>query len=253
MQMLRRIWEEMRRGENIDLYVTVIVAITLVVLNLAGLAPQSWIAPLTLAVLGLLAIAILGNRYKVEEVLCNLTQMPGRLFVDKFPASLENDVERSTKLWLVGITLSRTLKTYYSTLEQKLRKGGIIKVLLVHPDGMGCKMAVMRIYPRGDLEFTQSQIRGVLNYLCDLKRIAPDNLEIRTIDYPLAFGAFAIDPETTSGVLYIEHYPFKTVGGAMPKFVLQARDGRWYDFFKAEIQTLWENATPWPCPSPNSG
>lgn len=250
MRILQRVWEDIRRGENIDLYVTVIVAIALAVLNLTGLAPQSWIAPLTLAVLGLLAIATLGNRHKVEEVINNLKQVPESPFLEKFPATLDRDMEKSTDLWLMGVTLSRTLTTYYSALERKLRRGGRVRALLVYPDGAGCEMALMRNYARSDLEFTRSQIRGVLGYLCDLKKIAPDRMEIRTIDYPLGFGAFAIDPDTASGVLYLEHYPFKTVGGSMPKFVLRAQDGRWYDFFKTEISILWENASPWKCQTP---
>lgn len=69
MQMLRRIWEDVRRGENIDLYLTVGVAIVLALLNVLGFAPQSLIAPVTLAVLGLLAINSLVNRRKIEVTL----------------------------------------------------------------------------------------------------------------------------------------------------------------------------------------
>jgi len=249
MQLLQRIWEDIRRGENIDLYVTVIVAVALTTLNLAGLAPQSWIAPINLAVLGLLAIATLVNRYKMEEVLRNLTQAPGTLFLEKFPANLEDDFEKSTELWLVGVTLNRTVKTYYSLLERALKRGNSIKVLLIDPNGTACKMAAMRIRPRTDVEQIRAETRGTLTYLCDLQRIAPDKLEIRTIEHPLSFGAFVIDPEAATGVLYLEHYPFKTIGRAIPKLVLRARDGRWYDFFKAEIRILWEHGIPWRCQS----
>jgi hypothetical protein len=247
MGILKHIREDIRRGENIDLFVTVIVATGLVVLNLIGVAPQTWIAPLNLAILGLLAIAMLGNRYKVEEVLKNLNQESSSLFQEKFSSELESNFEKSKELWLVGITLGRTIKTYYSLLERKLARGDHVRVLLVDPNGVGCEMAEMRVYGRPNVERNRAEIRGNLGDFCDLAKVTPDKLEIRTINYPLGFGGFAIDPDTASGILYLEHYPFKTAGGSMPKFVLRARDGRWYDFFKEEMRTLWENGEVWDC------
>jgi hypothetical protein len=205
-----------------------------------------------LAILGLLAIAMLGNRYKVEEGLNNLRQVPGSLFQEKFPPSLDSDLEKSKELWLVGVTLGRTIKTHYSLLEKKLARGDCVKVLLVNPDGVACEMAEMRVYGRPNVERNRAEIRGNLGDFCDLAKMVPDKLEIRTLNYPLGFGGFAIDPDTASGILYLEHYPFKTPGGSIPKFVLQAGDSRWYDFFKTEMRTLWENGDPWNCESINN-
>ncbi len=39
MQSLKRIWQDVRHGENIGEYVTVIAAISLAVLDLLGLVP----------------------------------------------------------------------------------------------------------------------------------------------------------------------------------------------------------------------
>ena len=69
MKLLRRIWQDFRQGENIDLYLTVIVSIVLAVLNIVNVVPPSWIAPLNLSVLALLSFAILGNRYRIETIL----------------------------------------------------------------------------------------------------------------------------------------------------------------------------------------
>ena len=67
--MLRHLWDDIRKGENIDLYLTIAAAVIFVVLNLVGVASTSFLAPLTLAVLGLLAITNLGNRHRMEELL----------------------------------------------------------------------------------------------------------------------------------------------------------------------------------------
>jgi len=248
MSYLKRIWQDIRHGENIDLFLTVLVAIGLAALNIAGIAPASLIAPLTMAVLGLLAVATLGNRYKLEESLETLNRTHTGLFQEKLPANMENDMHNARELWLVGVTLNRTVKTYYSLLEQKLTRGDTIRVLLVHPDGTNLNMLVMREYQeRYNVDRIRHLIHNSLEDLCSLQQRFP-GLDVRVIDYPLGYGGILVNPNSDKGILYLEHYPFKTPGGSLPKFVLEAKNGRWYNFFKLELETIWENSTPWECP-----
>lgn len=246
MILLKRIWQDIRRGENIDLFVTVIVAIGLAVLNLLGLAPASLIGPLTLTVLGLLAVATLGNRYKLEESLAQLNQNHTELFQETQPVGLESDLQQARELWLVGVTLSRTLNTYYNLLESKLARGHTLRVLLVHPDGHGAEMLALREYKRHSVTRIRHLIHNSLEDLCGLQQHF-SNLEVRVIDYPLGFGGVLVNPETPNGRLYLEHYPFKVPGGSLPKFTLTVGDGRWYQLFKQEVETIWASATPWSC------
>lgn len=248
MQVLRRIWEDIRHGENVDLYVTVAVAIVLAVLNIVGFAPQAWIAPLNLAVLALLAVATLGNRHRLEGILKRLTQGSEGVLLENFPADTYRNVEDSKELWLVGVTLASTMEALYPLFERKLRRGDSIRALVVDPDGAACKMAATRHYARPDVTRHQAQIRETLKDLCELKKVAPDRLEVRTIDYLLTFGAYVTDPDEVGGALYLKHYPFKMpLGRARPGLALRPRDERWYDHFRSELRSLWENATPWPC------
>ena len=54
MQKLGKIWSDIRKGQNIDLLLTVALSFVLVALNLFGIASSSLVASLTLAVLGLI-------------------------------------------------------------------------------------------------------------------------------------------------------------------------------------------------------
>jgi hypothetical protein len=245
---LQQIWEDIRQGESIDLYVTVVVAIVLAVLNTAGVAPPTWMTPLNLAVLALLAIATLGNRHRLERVLKRMTEGTDGVLLDKFPPDTYRNVEKSKELWLVGVTLSSTMEAFYPMLERKLQRGDMIRVLVVNPDGAACAMAATRNYARTDVERQRAEIRTTLEDLCELQKVAPGRLEIHTIDYLLTFGAYVVDPEEASGVLYLKHYPFKMpLVRARPGMVLRPRDERWYDHFRSEIRFLWENAVPWRC------
>jgi hypothetical protein len=251
MRVLQRIWNDLRSGENIDLYITVVVAISLAILNVVGVAPQTYLAPITLAVLGLLAITSLGNRYRIEELLQGQSRSIGSFYMEEYPSSYRDDFKVAEELWLIGVSLRRTVN--YRKIEQKLRKGHKINILLVHPEGAGIEMAVARNYARREVEPKSSEIRFNLQLLCDLGKISPEKLKVRTIQYPLAYGVTAVNPDTASGVLYLEHYCFRTASDSLPRFVLRAGDGQWYDFFKKEIRALWDAGVGWPCDSGVAG
>jgi len=251
MRILNRVWSDVRRGQNLDLYVTLVVAIACIVLSLLGLVSQNVIFSSTLAVLILITINLLTNRYKTEELFEQLSQPSETLFREEFPAILRADVEQASEVWIIGISLTTTIRSYYSLLERNLSQGQRVRVLLVSPEGTGAAMAEMRVYGKPNVERNRAEISGTLDYLCDLKQVAPTKLEVRTLDYPISIGGFATDPDSAAGKLYLENYPFKTSGGALPRFVLHARDGRWYDHYKQELRVLWESATIWQCQTPH--
>jgi hypothetical protein len=251
MKLLQRIWNDIRAGENIDQYLTIMAAITLTVLNLAGVSLQSQLAPFTVAILALLAINSLVNRFKMDELLNKKTETLDDFFTDEFPPSYKIDFENSEVMWLVGVSLHRTIKTNYSILEEKLRRGQKIRVLLIHPHGAGVELSVARNYAHRGVEPKKNDILFVLELLCSLKEIAPTGLEVRTIQFPLAFGVTAINPDTAAGKLYIEHYGFRVSTDSLPRYILKASDGRWYDFQKREIEALWNAGENWLCEKPN--
>ena len=253
MKLFQRIWNDIRAGENIDQYLTIVAAITLTILNLAGVSLQSYLAPFTLAVLALLAINSLGNRFKIEELIKKKSETLDNFFVDDFPPSYKTDFENSGVMWLVGVSLHRTIKTNYPILEEKLRQGKKLRVLLIHPKGVGVELSVARNYAHRGVEPKSNDILFILELLCSLREIAPASIEIRTIVFPLAYGATVVNPDTAIGKLYIEHYGFRVSTDSIPRYVLKVSDGRWYDFHKREIEALWEAGEEWMCEKPKSG
>jgi len=253
MKLFQRVWNDIRAGENIDQYLTIVAAITLAILNLIGLSLQSYLAPFTLAVLALLAINSLGNRFKIEELAKKKSESLDDFFVNDFPNSYKTDFESSDIMWLMGVSLHRTIKTNYPTLEKKLRQGKNLRVLLIHPKGVGVELSVTRNYAHRGVEPKTNDILFILELLCGLQEIAPANIEIRTISFPLAYGATAVNPDTATGKLYIEHYGFRVSTDSVPRYVLKASDGRWYDFYKQEIEALWNAGEEWMCEKPKVG
>lgn len=250
MKYFNRVWRDFRQGENIDLYLTVLISIIVTILNIIGLAPSTWIAPLNLAILALLSVSILGNRYKTESVLEKISSQNERLLV-QFPQDPMKDMEKSTELTLVGVDLRQTLHRNFSLFQKKLIDGQTIKLLIIDPDSPACEIAAMRYYAPMSTNSQRDVIRASLDICNDLTQKTSGKLEVRLAEHPLTFGAIMSDPETSHGVVYIWHYSFKMSEANIPKMVFRPTDGFWYEFFQQEMNSMWNAAKPWNAKAPS--
>ncbi len=245
MKLLHQIVQDLRQGENIDLYVTLLVAIVLTFLNVLGIAPQSWLIPLTLAVLGLLTVTILGNRQRLDALLEKMPQQSqNSLLIDEFPADMPERIQNSSELWMLGISLSNTLIKFYQVFEKQLKRGGRIKVLLIDPEGTSCGMSASALYPSATVDQNRMLINRSLELLYELEKSTQGKLEIRVIDYALSFGGVLVNPSLADGTMYLRLYTFQT---PMPKMLLHSQDRRWWGIFTEQYQRLWEKAQVWEC------
>ncbi len=242
---LEKIWTDVRKGENIDLYITIIIGIVLAVANLFGVAPDKWLSPIILAVLALLAISNLGNRSKLEQLLEQ--KKIENLFMENYPSNITDEMRNANELWMIGVNLHRTL---YANpwLGVKLQNKQKIKILLLDPKSNAVKYVVRRYTKsQGLLEAERKQRSNIKESLETLSRLMdkyPDCLEVRIVDYPLAFGSFAIDINSSKGIIYVEQYGYNPGGEIdVPKYRLEPKDGVWYELHKQQISALWEIAT----------
>ena len=84
-----------------------------------------------------------------------------------------------------------------------------------------------------------------LHTLSKLKEKYPDFIDVRIADYPLSFGAFAVDIDSAKGKIYLEQYRYQMPGeDDIPKMLVEPVDGMWYELYKKQIKVLWKNATP---------
>jgi hypothetical protein len=248
MKGLQRVWQDFQQGENIDLYVTVAVSMVLVVLGLINIVPESWILPLNLAVLALLSIAILGNRYRTETVLKKIDTQ-GTPFLTRIPQEeLSQDIEKSKNVIVLGQNLGFTMRVHYPLFREKLRRGDTVQILLVDPDSPVCEMAVKRNPEPTTVEDQQSLIRQSLRMCDQLIRETSGELEVRLIDWLPSFGAVVVDPELSRGAIYRWNYSYNTHIVNQPQMVLRPEDGHWYELFREEIYAMWEGATRWEFP-----
>jgi hypothetical protein len=164
MGTFERLLQDFRRGENIDLYVTIVAALALAILNVLGVVPVASLTALVLTLLGLLFVAQLTNRHKLEELhdLAVIAAGQAQPFVDEFPGEFATRLEAARELWLAGTHHSAALTAYYQLLADKVAKGGRVRALLVDPDGAASGMAAMRFAGNVDRDHERVRIRASL-------------------------------------------------------------------------------------------
>jgi len=248
MVFLKRIVDDIKRGENIDLYVTVILAIIVSVLNAIGIGNSALQNSLILAVLALLASAILGNRHRLDDINEKLDKDSDNQINSDFPASALDDFKRASEIWIVGVNANAALKYSYRTaIQEKLKKGeSTVKVLLVDPNSPACEMAAARTPGKLSIDREKANIIANLSDLGDLKKLYPKRIEVRVINDPLMYGAYVLDPDKPHGVIYYRRYSYQM--GIKPKSFYRPANSEWYDFLKTEVKMLWQMGKDWNYP-----
>jgi hypothetical protein len=240
MKTLLSLWNEIRQGENIDSYIAIVVAIALSIANIFGIASQSLLASITLAVLALLAITNLGNRHRLESA---LNKNNNDFFIKKFPETLVDDMIKAKELWLSGYNLTRTIVTHMKLIEEKVERGEKVKILLLDPKAAALTYANRTLHYTVADEQHRQWIENTLNNLHLIAKSNKSNIEVRLIDFPLSFSIKAMDIMTPSGKIYVKMYEYrvKTEG---PRIFLTTKDERWYEYYRDQILALWDDAKP---------
>lgn len=245
LNIIKVIWTDVAHGKKIDLYVTIVVAIVMSGLSLLDVVEQKLINSITLSVLCLLVISSLVIRHQLDDKLTSNGTVSGIQFSNRFPNDFDERIKNANSLFISGVSLTRTTITRYSEFEKKLSQGHSIKILLVNPKGHGCQMALKRHRANDSIDDFRHTIISSIKRLDNLKKVSPGTLEIRLIDNPLGYGAYAVDVESATGVIYVEHYPFKTENGSIPRYSLSPNNKEWFDFFKSELSLLWDEGEPY--------
>ena len=240
------ILEEIKQGENIDLYLTLVLALGLALANLIISIFQIHIdydiSSLNISALFFVTITLLTNRRKLDLALELLHEFKKHDIDDSFPETYSSDIRNAKELIQTGVHLNSNLNEYYGAYRQMLDNGGKLKMLMVKPDGHAFDMAAMR-FPGGvDAEQERTRAKSSLKTLEKLQEDFP-SIEIKLVDYLLEYSAMIVNPTSIDSVIYIERYTFRIYGGSKkPKKVLTRNECKWFELYSHEINELWKAA-----------
>lgn len=210
MKLFLHIWRDVKKGKNIDVYVTLILAITLAVLGLSGVVLSKQITSVTLVVLALIAFAAMGITHRLITIESLLRFKDQERLQRRWPEVIKLWDEASD-VWIIGSTQSRTIDGHYVRLEKTLKRRGRIRVLLRDPDGESYKLVPFEKYHPVQSDEVKAKIFHSINRLRKLRKLAPDRCEVRILDHPLPFNLYALDVEKAGGGIFVEYQTIKMI------------------------------------------
>jgi hypothetical protein len=259
MKVLNRFWKDIKQGENIDLYVTIMVALILALLNLSGLASQALIPPITLAVLALLAVNLVGNRHQIADTLETMREYTPSA-ITRFYSSrreligFEEEVNCAKKeIFIVGNAMGWLFGGYKDALTAQILEGCNVKLLLLNPIIDGKPNPLLKLFK----EITCTERYESMAYLTiDIlkawhKQIAIENpdaasrLQIRYYSTLVTLVIMFTDPDSSSGKMRVELLPHRFEGRQRPSFDIQPeKGGELYSLMLGRYRELWNTSTP---------
>jgi len=242
IKFLRLFGKDVLKGDNLE----VIMAFVLAFLSITGLVHPSLVFPFVLALLAVLSVAILKNRYILESIERRSSNNLST-FIESFNKDeVDKNIEGAKEIIFLGTNLDNVIHSQYYRIEERLKKGSEIKILLIKPNKTLCDIVAKRYYEPTKGETISKDLTTSIERCMNLESISKEakgKLEIRFLDFLPSFGAIFINPEAYDGIIYLWFYTYKTKNPIKPKMILHSTDDRWYRLFKEEIIALWNNAS----------
>jgi hypothetical protein len=251
LRWLQRAWSEIKRGENIDLYVTLLGAFAATAIGLV-IDPESWMDSIPLAVLGLVAFGVLGNRHKLEHLI-ELSGVPSAPLLKhrRDLATLPENAAEAKDILIIACTAS-TILLDTSFFIDSAKQGTHIRLAVINPDETAVVdiLGRMDIMPRETLAADMGRTMGLL------KRIAAHvssvaSFKVRVLNHLPTLSFIMIDGNLSTGRIIVEMYPYQCDPTQRPHYVVTARDHPdWFRYFGKICEDIWNQAEDLPLYSP---
>lgn len=252
MRILRTIWQDILAGRNLDVYITIVIAVMVAILGTIGIADQTVVSSAVLATLALVSASMLANRRESEDIRNILLRidyaerLAERFFKRKHDRSIiQKRVGNSRKAFFWGLTLTITIPFLKDEIERGLQAGLEARFLIMKPSSDAVRMAAFRTRD-ADIDRLNHTLRTNLMHLADLvKRKPPGKLTVRVADYLPPWYLAAVDPHRSSGYMLVRLNSFRDPDASRPTFDLTvANDREWFQFFVEQFEAVWRVSEP---------
>ena len=250
MSFIRNFWRDIRSGQNIDAYITILVAIVIAILGITGSASQQVILSAILAILALVATGLLANRKenrKLQDAVSrieNLEHLADNFLGREYDRNeLKKLLRASREAFFWGTNFTRTIPLLRDEIEHSLMRGANLKFLLLKPNSTAVEMLAFRSRNSTFKELNLTLETNISALLSLKAENTPGTLEVRCINY-LPYCTFVgFDPHTSGGHMFIRLMTFRFPNEARPTFELKSRgDKYWFDFFSEQFEAVWNEA-----------
>ena len=227
--------------ERIDVYLTLIAAVVLVVLDLVNVIPEQQMSSVNVAVLALISLNLLLTRVKLDEIVAGGRREQTPVTLGRFAVSYDQDWTGGGDVLLYGTSLLDTIITYQQWIAARLARGSRVRVLLMKPHSQAVILAAERCYMRTN-HHDDAALQSVLDLLTRFQTETGGALEIRFTRQEPTFTAVCFDLGSPRAVLYVMYYRYRMNSEDQMRLTLRHGNGPWFDLHSDQIENLWRDA-----------
>jgi len=239
--------DDIKSGNNLDLYLTVVIAVIIAFLGAFSIAKQEIISSAILATLAILAFGSIQDRRERVIIRSALKEGSADSFFRKHSFSelekLIETVKNSKSAFFWGIHFRKTVDNWNSDLQQALRNGTYLRFLLVKPESSAVAMSLLRYNLDSTQDNINHDIESVLRKLAyiGISSNAIDRIEVRVIDFMPPYTMISINPLSSNGKMYVLLSSIRTPTRQTPSFQISAeKDKSYFDFFVDQFEKAWK-------------
>ncbi len=249
MELLKRIFHDIKKGENISFTATIVLAFSAAIVNALGYATGALVTSLTLTTLGLLAVGFLAMRYRFEDFIVRQPSDIANMvhLHDKSPLLLDTYLEQAQEIHMMGLMLRDTTYKYYMEFRERSKHGLIIKALMANPTGSNINMEHLTYrFSRGETsDLFRAAYDSIMRQYAQLRRSAskPDNVQLRLLDFVPPFSLYIFPNKKDGGIAFVELYAYRSPPHSTPRFILTERENPlWYKNFVRHFELMWKDS-----------
>jgi hypothetical protein len=163
----------------------------------------------------------------------------------------DTDFDGAEDIWLVGITLSRTLGTYGTHLRERVRAGANIRILTVDDEDPDILSEYDKRYINEDAkpgtgrQLLSARLQNANTAIDVIRGAVTENargsLVVGKMKLYPPYGLRIFNPGQPMGRCYGEMYHHKEYG-RQAHFTLHPTDKDWYSFFIDQFKAMWKTA-----------
>ena len=250
MKYLKRFISDIKNGENIDLYLTIVISLLIITLDIFGIVKFDVILSAVLAVLALLSFGTLLTRLTLNNINDSLNKFDVKKGAEDFLKTRDafipfnERISGAQNVYIQGLSAHSLLSSWTGYIKEKLQnQRANIQILILNPDSPVIESAAK------NLDVPPSQLINEINStLMKIQRISADREIIGSINTKVMsanpnHSMVLIDPDKPEGTIIVELIGYRSDLHKRPHFEFtKQKDGVWYEYFLHQYKYLWESA-----------
>lgn len=245
LYFLRRIVEDVRRGDNLDMVVALALGFLIAALNILGIASSEWVSSITLVTLGLLAAGLLVMRYRIEDAYDQSQTRDTFRFERERTPSFNHTIANTREIWMLGIVLVNTTSDYFYDFTRLASKGAKIRGLIVDLEKTDIDCVVRRFSRAATKDQFLASEAETIGRFKHFRQTAPtqDSVQLRMLDFVPSTSLYIFPNHDEDNFVYVEIYGYKSPLGSAPRFIVSERKNpEWYKHFLDQYERMWNDA-----------